>query len=159
MDALIEDFLALARKGRTIGEPEPVQLWTVAERAWSTVETADASLALPAEETVVHADEERLLTVCENLFANAVEHGGRDVTVTSETLDGVGFYVADVGMGIPPGREEQIFEHGVTESDEGTGFGLAIVRSIVDAHGWTIDVTAGETGGARFEIGTGPPSA
>ncbi|WP_148215499.1 sensor histidine kinase [Natronomonas pharaonis] len=33
-----------------------------------------------------------------------------------------------------------------------TGFGLAIVKQIADAHGWEIDVVAGETGGARFEF-------
>ena len=37
-------------------------------------------------------------------------------------------------------------------SDEGTGFGLAIVREIVETHGWGIRVTDSETGGARFEI-------
>jgi len=34
----------------------------------------------------------------------------------------------------------------------GTGFGLAIVAEMVTAHGWTIQVTESETGGARFEI-------
>jgi signal transduction histidine kinase len=36
--------------------------------------------------------------------------------------------------------------------DDGTGFGLAIVKEIADAHGWAITVTKGEEGGARFEI-------
>ena len=35
---------------------------------------------------------------------------------------------------------------------EGTGFGLAIVRQIVEAHDWSITVTDSESGGARFEI-------
>jgi len=37
-------------------------------------------------------------------------------------------------------------------AEGGTGFGLAIVREIVDAHGWEIAVTETADGGARFEI-------
>jgi signal transduction histidine kinase len=60
--------------------------------------------------------------------------------------------VADDGPGIPPERRDLVFEHGFTDSPDGTGFGLAIVRSIVEAHGWTVSVTESETGGARFEV-------
>lgn len=37
-------------------------------------------------------------------------------------------------------------------SDNGTGFGLRIVKQIVNAHGWDITITDSEDGGARFEI-------
>jgi len=66
--------------------------------------------------------------------------------------DGDGFYVADDGPGIPATEREQIFERGYTTSDTGTGFGLAIVREIVDAHGWTISATESDAGGARFDV-------
>ena len=45
-----------------------------------------------------------------------------------------------------------MFEPGYSEDEEGTGFGLAIVQQIVEAHDWRIRVTDGEDGGARFEI-------
>jgi signal transduction histidine kinase len=48
-----------------------------------------------------------------------------------------------------------VLEQGYTTSDEGTGFGLAIVSTIASAHGWTVTVTTGADGGARFEFGTG----
>jgi len=80
---------------------------------------------------------------------DAVEHGG--VTVTVGALDD-GFYVADDGPGIPPERRDEVFEAGYTTTDHGTGFGLRIVEQIAEAHGWTIGVTASDTGGARFEI-------
>ena len=35
---------------------------------------------------------------------------------------------------------------------DGRGFGLAIVRTIIEAHGWEIEVTESSSGGARFEI-------
>jgi signal transduction histidine kinase len=87
----------------------------------------------------------------ENLFRNAVNHGGGEVTVTvAEIADG--FYVADDGAGIPDEERDDIFEAGYSTADDGTGFGLAIVKEIVEAHSWEIRVTDSETGGTRFEI-------
>ena len=73
------------------------------------------------------------------------------VTVTVGDLDG-GFYVADDGPGIPPEERERVFDSGYSTADTGTGFGLAIVERIVEAHGWTVDVAESAAGGARFEI-------
>ncbi|WP_080505254.1 sensor histidine kinase [Halorubrum aethiopicum] len=63
-----------------------------------------------------------------------------------------GFYVADDGPGIPEEEREEVFEPGHTTAEEGTGFGLAIVERIAEAHGWTVSVTEGRDGGARFEF-------
>ena len=63
-----------------------------------------------------------------------------------------GFYVEDDGPGIPTDAREQVFDSGYSTTREGTGFGLSIVEEVVTAHDWTIAVTDGETGGARFEI-------
>jgi signal transduction histidine kinase len=49
-----------------------------------------------------------------------------------------------------------VFGGGYSTAETGTGFGLAIVSEIVDAHGWTVSVTESEAGGARFEIVTEP---
>ena len=86
-------------------------------------------------------------------MANALRHVGDDVVVTVGPLpDGDGFYVEDDGEGIEPGRRAEVFEAGVTTDDDGTGFGLKIVSEIADAHGWRVDVTDGEDGGARFRF-------
>ena len=45
-----------------------------------------------------------------------------------------------------------MLETGYTTADEGTGFGLAIVGQIGDAHGWSVRVTEADGGGARFEF-------
>ncbi len=74
-----------------------------------------------------------------------------DVEIRVGELDD-GFYVADDGPGIDPERREDVFAPGYSGSDEGTGFGLAIVREIADAHGWTVTLSDSEIGGIRFEF-------
>jgi PAS domain S-box-containing protein len=63
-----------------------------------------------------------------------------------------GFYVADDGPGILEDERDSVFEPGYTTHDEGSGFGLVVVREIADAHGWDVSVTEGAEGGARFEF-------
>ncbi len=161
MDGLVEDLLTLARQGQVVSDPEPVSLSAAAEGAWETVDTAEASLLLDDADAVVEADEARFRELLENLFRNAVEHGDEGTVVEVGLLeDGRGFYVADDGPGIPEDVSEQVFDHGFTTDEEGTGFGLAIVSSIANAHGWnvaavscdSVEETDGTCTGARFEF-------
>ena len=82
---------------------------------------------------------------------NAVEHGGEDMTITvGELYDG--FLVEDAGSGIPEDERDDVFDAGYSTSEDGTGFGLSIVKQVAEAHEWDIRVTEGSDGGARFEI-------
>ena len=154
MEALIDDTLTLARQGRAIGETEPVPVARLAERAWENVSTEAGRLSVTDPPTVV-CDPDLVVELLENLFNNAMDHGGATetdpVTVTVGALSG-GFYVADDGDGIPEGERENVFESGFTTAESGTGFGLDIVRTIADAHGWRVSVTESDAGGARFEF-------
>ena len=165
IEEIIEDILMLSREGRTIGEREPIPLEQAARSAWDTVDTADASFEA-SDDTRISADRTRFRQLFENLFRNSVEHGstgsrtesddsvehgGEDVTVRIGTLED-GFYVEDDGPGIPEADRESVFDTGYSTTDGGTGFGLAIVAEIVEAHGWEIAATEGSDGGARFEI-------
>ncbi|MHB9286755.1 PAS domain S-box protein [Halobacteriales archaeon Cl-PHB] len=154
MDQLIDDLLTLARKGQTVGETETVDLQTVAEGAWRTADPADATIEIAAPGTV-EADPDRLHELLENLFRNAAEHAvdgdGETVAVRLGSWDG-GFFVADDGPGLDPDERDDVFDHGYTTSDTGTGFGLSIVQRIAEAHGWEVEVTDGADGGARFEF-------
>ena len=65
-------------------------------------------------------------------------------------VDSSSVRVRDYGVGIAEGMRERLFEHFFTTKEDGLGMGLAIVRSIVQAHGGKIDVENAEGGGARF---------
>ena len=151
MERLIDDVLALAREGKTVDETEPVEIAPLARTCWESVHTGGAGLRVETDRTV-RADERRLRQVFENLFRNAVEHGGEDVTVTVGSLADGGFYVEDDGPGLPADSREAVFEPGYSTATDGTGFGLNIVREIVQAHGWEIEAREAAGGGARFEI-------
>jgi len=157
MSRIIDDVLTLAREGRGVEDRTRVSLVSLANHAWNNVETPAATLET-AGNREFEADEQRLLRVFENLFRNALEHGREDATITvGPTAEG--FFVADDGPGIPDEHRGDVFEDGYTTNDEGTGFGLSIVQSIVEAHGWEISVTGSESGGARFEVtGIAPPA-
>ncbi len=165
METLIEDLLTLARNGEAIdeGDVEPVVFSCVVSRGWDIVSTTDSELYVDGDATV-EADRSRLQQLLENLFRNSIEHGRKTQSKTDDGDDGEvpvtvrvgtlpdGFYIADDGNGVPESEQEAIFEPGYSTLEDGTGFGLGIVRDIVDAHGWEIDVTASKTDGARFEI-------
>jgi PAS domain S-box-containing protein len=149
MENLIEDLLARARGDQSL-ERESLSLTRTAKDAWEGVDTADATLTLDSDASL-NADPDRLKQLFENLFRNAIDHGGDDVTVrVGPQTDG--FYVADDGPGIPEEQREEIFEQGVTHSEGGTGYGLAIVTDIVEGHGWRISATGSDEGGAQFEV-------
>ncbi|QAU12057.1 PAS domain S-box protein [Halorubrum sp. BOL3-1] len=168
MERLIDDVLALAKQGETVGSFERVRLGeltaaygdeafrpTDCEDSFGTSEDASGDADEAPIEIAVEVDGEiladpgRVRQLLGNLFRNADEHGGERVVV-GDLPDG--FYVADDGPGIDPDERETVFESGYTTSETGTGFGLAIVERIAEAHGWEVDVTEGETGGARFEF-------
>ena len=152
MEDLIEDVLTLARDGVQVETMTDLGLAETARDAWSTVETPAAELVV-VDNGRIRGDESRLRQLLENLFRNAIDHGGADVTVRVGLLASAdGFYVADDGDGIPESRREQVFEAGYTTSDAGTGFGLRIVTDIATAHGWTVAAVEGTDGGARFEF-------
>ena len=146
--SIMDGLLALARTGQGVSEFESAPLERVAGEAWSSVETRDASLQVEDDRTV-SADLSWLQQLFENMFRNAIEHGGSDVSVRVGATDG-GFYIADDGPGIDPERREQLLEGDTTGGD--ARFGFKIIRDVVDAHGWKLSIGESDEGGARFEI-------
>jgi PAS domain S-box-containing protein len=107
----------------------------------------------------VHGDRVQLQQVALNLILNAVEAmgsvdgGARELLISSEQ-DNTGALVAvrDTGPGIDPAHLDRVFEAFYTTKSGGTGMGLSICRSIVDAHGGRLWAGANERRGAVFQF-------
>lgn len=149
MDRLIDDILTIARQGEAAHQPDAVDFAHLADEAWANVKT-DAARVDITDVGTIEADPSRLQELLENLFCNAVRHGGEDVTVRVGASDHGTFYVEDDGPGIPDDRRDDVFELGYSTAEEGTGIGLSIVQQIASAHGWDVDITEGSDGGTRF---------
>ena len=90
----------------------------------------------------VVGDRVQLQQVAMNLIVNGIEamkgvDGTREVIIRSQRAeeDQIQISVSDTGVGFPPQLAEQIFEPFFTTKPEGTGMGLRICRSIIEAHG------------------------
>jgi PAS domain S-box-containing protein len=149
IDEIISDVLTLARQGGEVEETEPVDLELVAMETDQLVDGGfDLELADPPG---VVANEGGLRQLLENLFRNVADHADGAETVRVGAVDG-GFFVEDDGHGIPAEERPTVFESGYSTGEEGTGFGLTIVREVAEAHGWSVDLVEGAEGGARFEV-------
>jgi PAS domain S-box-containing protein len=149
MSRLIDEVLAFARDEKSTDRAE-LQLAALAKAAWAHVDTAEATLQIDGDRDVV-GDRDQLLQLFENVFRNAVEHGGSAVTIRVDATQG-GFTISDDGPGVPPEKREEIFTHGVTSSESGTGLGLAIVKHVIDSHGWEIEMAESHSGGAKLVV-------
>lgn len=97
----------------------------------------------------------RLEQVIVNLVLNALEaspEGGAVVVTLSPSQDGRFLEVADSGCGIPFAKKQKVFDPFFTTKKEGTGLGLPIVKKIVEAHGWSLQVLDNDGGGTIFRV-------
>ena len=115
------------------------------------------SVSEPSRAQVV-GDAVQLQQVVMNLLANAIDavvqgHGPRTVIIRTGLADGKAeVSVTDSGPGVPRGKREEIFDPFFTTKAGGMGMGLAIVRTIVRAHGGWIWAEDAVGGGAVFRV-------
>jgi PAS domain S-box-containing protein len=131
----------------------PVPLRAVAADAWDTVDTDGLDLLIRGSRPV-DADGSDLRRMLENCFRNAAEHAVGATTVVVGA-SGEGFYVEDDGEGLPVEARDHALERGFTLTTDGSGLGLSIVEELATAHGWTVHLTEGESGGLRVEVSFG----
>lgn len=102
----------------------------------------------------VEADRNRLTQVISNLLSNALKFTNEGtITIKTERKDGQVFvYIKDTGTGIDEEIMPRLFSKFATKSDTGTGLGLFISKSIIEAHGGTLCAENNKDGqrGATF---------
>jgi two-component system OmpR family sensor kinase len=165
MGELVEELLLLARLDQCLPlEREPVDLSTVVDAAVDAARAADPERPIDVDSQrplVVLGAESRLRQVVDNLLTNARVHTltSTPVRVRLAAEDGeVLLEVADAGPGVPPKEADRIFERfyrtdrSRTRSQGGVGLGLAIVRSVVEAHGGAVGYRARPGGGSIFRV-------
>ncbi len=112
-------------------------------------------LHLPATLPRVAVPQGAVEAVLTSLIENSRQAGATRATVTGgEASDTVTVTVSDNGPGIPPGDRNRVFEPFFTSrrTEGGTGLGLPIARSLLEAQGGTIDLDEGAEGGATFRF-------
>jgi PAS domain S-box-containing protein len=109
---------------------------------------------------LIEGDRIQLQQVILNLTLNAVEamsgvdEGAREMRISTarEASNGVLVTVRDSGPGLDPQSVDRLFEAFYTTKPDGLGMGLAICRSIIEAHGGRLWATANEPRGAMFQF-------
>lgn len=174
---LINNVLDLAKieAGHSEWSFSPTELHTLVEQVRETflALVGERHLTLQVdshpEPRIITMDADKITQVLGNLLLNSIKHSPDGATIwlrwrPSED-GGVRLEVEDEGAGIPPGREEKIFERflqlGTSDERSGSGLGLTISRQIVAMHGGRIWAAPGRTVGALFvvELPAHPPDA
>lgn len=114
-----------------------------------------------AQNAVLYADRTKVEVMINNLISNAIKFTPQDGSIEIETSTEEGQFVLtvkDSGPGIPPGKEEVIFErfHRLSRPEEeyveGMGVGLELSQMLAKLHGGTIEAVSGVEQGALFKL-------
>jgi signal transduction histidine kinase len=166
MERLIEDLrtLTLVEAGSLVLHRELTDLGAllneVAASYRSQADQAGIALTVTAPDGLpqLDIDPARIREVVSNLLTNALRHTPRDgkVEVSAQLVDrNVEVTVHDTGRGIPPDQLDRIFDRFYRSPDSpGSGLGLPIAKSLVEAHGGTITATSEAGAGTtiRFSV-------
>jgi signal transduction histidine kinase len=168
---LVDDLLDVSRisRGKLEIRSDPVNLFTVVERAVESVQSSVARrsaplfVELPSAPVWVRGDETRLVQALTNLLTNAVRFGGDGritVTLSATAVEApASLTVTDEGDGMTPETLAHVFDpfyqapQSSARSTGGLGLGLAIVHNIVERHGGSVRADSDGPGrGSRFTL-------
>ena len=165
MGLLVEDLLMLAR----LDEQRPLDIADVDLAPLVADAVADVRGVQPERPVasdvpgplVVRGDEARLRQVLANLVGNAIQHTPSDVQVSVRLRredDAALLEVTDAGPGMPSEVAQRVFERfyradaSRTRASGGSGLGLSIVASLVQAHGGTVELETAPGRGSTFRV-------
>lgn len=164
MERLIEDLrtLTLVEAGSLVLHREPTDLGAllneVAASYRSQADEAGIALTVTAASNLptLDVDPARIREVVSNLLTNALRHTPRDgkVQVSAALAGGaVEVTVHDTGSGIPPDQLDRIFDRFYRSPDSpGSGLGLPIAKSLVEAHDGTVSAISKEGSGTAMRV-------
>ncbi len=161
MSALISDLLQLSRIGRVEIDRETISIEEIvhdlAQDLRERFEAKRATLRVITPLPDISADRARVVEALDNLLSNALKYGcsNADATVTVGAVqhpEEVRIYVRDNGPGIPAEYQDKVFQafQRLSNQEEGTGVGLAIVEKIMRTHGGRSWVESEPGAGAVF---------
>jgi signal transduction histidine kinase len=115
-------------------------------------------MSLAEDLPTIEGDPTQMQQVLINLVRNAMDamrdtppnHRKVHIATNNNGNATVCVAVRDHGCGISEATEDRLFEQFFTTKEEGLGMGLAIVRSIIEAHGGRVAAENADGGGARF---------
>jgi PAS domain S-box-containing protein len=162
--AIIRALRDFVKRGTT--RREPVQLNNVVREVVRLLESSArqhhaAIVLVLGELPLINADRIQIAQVLMNLLQNALdalrengtEHRSIEISTRTDAADkSVQVAVHDWGPGVPPEIGERIFEQFYTTKPDGIGLGLAIARSIVEAHDGKLSMDATGAGGTTFRF-------
>jgi signal transduction histidine kinase len=171
-------FVAQVESGRLELDREPVSLRAIVtesvDAARPAAEPQGVALTLDVDDEpdVVTGDRDRLAQALDNLIANALKFSTRDATVTVRLRHDEPWAVIEVidtGDGIPTVEQEHLFdrfarsETAIERGVPGAGLGLAVVKTVAEAHGGRVDLHSapgeGTTVRMRLPLYDAPPAA
>lgn len=156
LDLLVQDMLVFAR-GKGPGERVRVaDLFKAVHDAAMAVKPPNAHLVIHGTDALVELEANRtaLTAALTNLVNNAFE-AAPDVVVTLHAAlrgDRVEFTVRDNGPGIAPSLQSKVFEPFFSTRPAGTGLGLAVVKTVAEAHGGHLALKSEHGTGTRIDI-------
>jgi signal transduction histidine kinase len=158
---LIEALLDLTRSQHGLTRQEPVDIAAITSQALQAHELHELDSVVALEPAVATGDPTLLERLAANLISNAIRHniprGQIEVTTRIDARHAL-LSVANTGPLIPGGELTRLFQpfERITSQPQaeadGIGLGLAIVRSIADAHNATVAAQARAGGGLEIEV-------
>lgn len=179
-DRLNSCYEEVARIGKLVGDLENLaklegenlkldkqrmDLYTMVEKTVQNFKTETdhkkLEISIRGQHTELLADHDRMKQVIVNLMTNAIKYSKEGSKISFElfeTKDTAGFSIRDTGIGIPKDELPYIFERfyradkSRNRTTGGTGIGLTIVKSIVEAHGGRVSVDSVLNEGSCFTV-------
>lgn len=166
LEQLVSDMLGFARGASASNAPMDLAglCETVQRGAQALLKPGqEVRLAAPAGNVMVCGNRQALASALLNIVTNGLQAAGSGASIgISARVAGTNaeIRVTDNGPGIRPALRQRIFEPFYTSRPDGTGLGLAVVKSVIEGHGGSVEVEAGqpETGACfvlRLPLATG----